>query len=167
MPTPVGHALGAIAAGTVARGRDPIARPWVAAAILAAIGIAPDLDLLWNRHSRETHSVGAALIIAGVAAWRRWPIAATRGRMFTAALLASLTHPLLDALGSDSAPPIGVMMFWPFSTTHIYFGAELFPGVTRAWWRPEFVGQIANAIGVEVLVLLPVFLFSTWRQWRK
>ena len=119
MPSPVGHALGAIAAGwTVADPATPRrARVWQMT-LLAGIGIAADLDLLIGRHSKETHSIGAAVIAAGVAALFRVPIASSRGRIFTAAFVAWLSHPLPDMMGDDSSPPFGVMTFWPFSTAH-------------------------------------------------
>ena len=166
MPSPVGHALAAIAVGTVARERGAIARPWLVAGILAAIGIAPDLDLLWNRHSRETHSLGAAIVVASIAAWRRWPVAGTRARVFVVVVLAWLTHPLLDALGSDSSVPIGVMAFWPLSTQHVTFGVEWFPSIYRAWWRPGFWQQNAYAVAVETALLGPALLLALWRRRR-
>ena len=166
MPSPVGHALAAIAAGTLASGRESIARPWVAIAILAAVGIAPDLDLLWNRHNRETHSIGAAIIVASIAAWRRWPVAATRARVFVVVLLAWFTHPLLDALGSDSSVPVGVMAFWPVSAQHFSFGVEWFPSIYRAWWRPGFWQQNGYAVAVETAVLAPA-VWLALRQRRR
>ena len=166
MPSPVGHALGAIAAGTVARGGGAVNRPWVAAAILGAIGVAPDLDLLWNRHSQETHSIGAAVIVASLAAWRRWPIASSRGWIFVAAFFAWLSHPLLDALGSDSSVPIGVMAFWPVSTQHVSFGVEWFPSIYRAWWRPGFWQQNAYAVAVEIAILAPAVGLALWQRRR-
>ena len=166
MPSPLGHALGAIAVGSLVSGRDGVSRPWVAAGIFAAIGIAPDLDLLWGRHNQETHSLGAAIIVASIAAWRRWPVAATPARVFLAVGLAWLTHPFLDALGSDSSVPIGVMAFWPISTQHVSFGVEWFPSIYRAWWRPGFWQQNACAAAVEATILGPAVGLALWRQRR-
>ena len=163
----MGHALGAIAVGTLASGRDATVRPWLAAGIFAAIGIAPDLDLFWGRHSQETHSVGAALIVAAIAGWRHWPVAATRARVFVAVLLAWLSHPLLDALGSDSSVPIGVMAFWPVSTQHVSFGVEWFPSIYRAWWRPGFWQQNAYAVAVETAILGPLVCLALWPRRRR
>ena len=105
-------------------GRSPVARrraqgAWAQAATLVAVGVAPDLDLLCGRHSAETHSVGAAVIVASIAAWRRWPVAASERRG--------------DASGSRSSSPgaaircstrsaatarrrSACMAFWPFSS---------------------------------------------------
>ena len=65
MPSPVGHGLAGLAAGWLSIRPQRLWRPGLRqAAILALISMAPDLDLLWGRHSRETHSVGAALAVA-------------------------------------------------------------------------------------------------------
>src|SRR4051812_36182546 len=119
MPSPVGHALSAVACGwLVAR---PPRKPRdfiVQVALLGALGVAPDLDLLIDRHRAETHSVGAAMIAGAVAAAWRWPIASSRWRVGVAAFLAWASHPMLDAFGADSKMPFGSMAFWPFSTSY-------------------------------------------------
>jgi hypothetical protein len=68
MPSPIGHALGGIAAGW---GRVP-RRDMAGAAILAAVSLAPDLDLLpvFQTHRGPSHSIGAAAL--GVMAL--WPL---------------------------------------------------------------------------------------------
>ena len=100
VPSPVGHGLAALAVGWAVAGRATSARgAWAQAATFVAVGIAPDLDLLWGRHSAETHSIGAAAIVASIAAWRRWPAAVTPSRIWLAVFLAWCSHPLLDAIG--------------------------------------------------------------------
>jgi hypothetical protein len=101
-------------------------------AILAGIGIAPDLDLLWGRHSMETHSIGAAAIVASIAAWQRWPVAScpsgspSRWRDVS-------PHP--DAMGGHVVP-IGVMLLWPFSGAHQTAGSVY--AISRRYWRDDF-----------------------------
>ena len=134
---------------------------------LAAIGIAPDLDLLWGRHSRETHSIGAAVLVAGVAAWRRWSVGGTtRTRVFLTVLLAWFIHPVLDAFSMDSNPPIGVTLWWPFSSAFVHSTHALFHPISRYWTR---VGTWPNnfmAAGYEVVLLAPLVALA-WIARRK
>lgn len=132
------------------------------AIVFGAIGMAPDLDLLIGRHSQETHSVGAALIAASIAAWRYWPEGATRGRIFLAVFAAWFSHPLFDAMSFDMGPPIGVMLFWPFSTEHWHTGVTVFDAIERHWDEPHFLRQNIGAVVRELLILVPT-LFLVWR----
>jgi membrane-bound metal-dependent hydrolase YbcI (DUF457 family) len=139
MPSPIGHGLAAIAVGLGVAGPAPdAAAAWRRIAILAAIGMAPDLDLLIGRHSRETHSLGAAAIVASLAAALRWPVATSRLRIWCTVALAWLSHPLLDALALDTSPPLGVMALWPFTRTHYQTGLSLFGPIARSVRQPGF-----------------------------
>jgi inner membrane protein len=169
VPSPIGHALGAIAAGTLAVGKAP-ARELIRRSLwLAAFGIAPDLDLLIGRHSAETHSVGAAALVGFIAAWFRCPVASSRTRIWLAVTLAWMSHPVLDWLGSDDSLPLGVMMFWPLSQEYVYAGAGWFAPITRRYWLPGFLEHTAMAIVRETVLLGPLAagaLFVTWRRLR-
>jgi membrane-bound metal-dependent hydrolase YbcI (DUF457 family) len=125
-------------------------------AILVAVGIAPDLDLLVGRHSMDTHSIGAAALVASVAAWQRWPVAPTRLTIWIAVALAWLSHPLLDALGSDTSAPIGVMAFWPLSSAHVQTEWGVFEAISRRYWRDDFWSLNVRAALREVLILAPI-----------
>jgi len=159
MPSPIGHGLAALAAGWGSAGiageRTRVVRQ---AAILVAVGVAPDLDLFIGRHSMETHSVGAAVIVATLAAWQRWPVAASRTRIWLAVAAAWMSHPLLDALGSDTSPPIGVMAFWPFSTVHVQTSWHVFGAISRRYWRDDFWSLNLASISHELIVLVPILL---------
>jgi hypothetical protein len=159
VPSPVGHGLAALAVGWAVAGRATTrGGAWAQAATLVAVGVAPDLDLLWGRHSAETHSIGAAAIVASIAMWRRWPVAATPWRIWLAVFLAWCSHPLLDALGRDGTPPLGVMAFWPFSTDYMLFPTRIFDAITRRYWEDDFVRHNVVAIGKEIMLLAPVAL---------
>jgi len=163
MPSPVGHALAAVAAGwTIARPAVDRRALFVQTAAFAAIGMAPDLDLLINRHSRETHSLGAAVIVASIAALMRWPIATDRRRIWLAACAAYLTHPVLDMLAPDHAPPIGVMFFWPFSRQHFETGWEIFLPISRDWGSPDLYANNLRAVVREMVILTPVVVLTWW-----
>jgi membrane-bound metal-dependent hydrolase YbcI (DUF457 family) len=160
--------MAALAAGWLVAGQ-PAARPALLkqVAILVAVGVAPDLDLLFGRHSMETHSIGAAVIVASIAAWQRWPVAASRTTTWIAVALAWLSHPLLDALGSDTSAPIGVMAFWPFSRAHFQTPFEVFGAISRRYWRDDFWSLNVSAMVREVLVLAPVLAIVVLARFKK
>jgi membrane-bound metal-dependent hydrolase YbcI (DUF457 family) len=155
MPSPIGHALGAAAAGwALDRERPSIRRT----ALTVAVGLAPDLDLLFGTHSTYTHSVGAVAIVTLIA-WL-----ATRDARLTAAVAAAwASHLLLDWLGSDSRDPIGIMALWPFSTAHYQSGFYVFNAISRRYWMPEqFIWGNLRAALREVAILLPVLALAYW-----
>lgn len=138
-------------------------------AILVVIGVAPDLDLLWGRHNMETHSIGAAALVASVAAWQRWPVAASRTTIWIAVAMAWMSHPILDAMGSDTSVPIGVMALWPFSSTHVQTTWEVFGAISRRYWRDDFMSINGSSMLREVLILGPVLVIVAvvrMRNWR-
>src|SRR5436189_880788 len=78
MPSPVGHALGGIAAGWLLQGPAGRGACLVdsrqAAVTFALLAMAPDLDLFLEVHRGPTHSLGAALAIGGLT----WLLVRTR-----------------------------------------------------------------------------------------
>ena len=152
MPSPIGHALGGIAAAWRILPRRPrLERRWTAIGIVAAIAAAPDFDLLVNDHRGPAHSLGAALIAGAVA------LLCTRSRRWgAAAALAWASHIALDWLGTDTRPPIGVMALWPWSHAYLESPLRLFPAISRRYWLAEFWLYNLKALFVELLILLPV-----------
>lgn len=129
--------------------------------------MAPDLDLLVGRHSQETHSLGAAFLVATIAAWGRWPIARTQPRIWLAAFIAWFSHPLFDASSFDLGPPVGVMLWWPFSREHWHTGLTVFGAIERHWdhegfWRQNFISFVR-----EMVILLPTLALVWWWRTRK
>lgn len=160
--------MGALAAGIAVAGFAADRRRRIRqVALILTIGLAPDLDLLWGRHSRETHSLGAAVLVASVAAWQRWPVASTRARIWWTTCLAWLSHPLLDMLGSDAAPPIGVMALWPLSTDHFLSGLDLFLPTWREYWMPGFWTHTLRTLLREVALLGPAATLVWWLRKRR
>jgi membrane-bound metal-dependent hydrolase YbcI (DUF457 family) len=167
VPTPIGHGLAGIAAGWsaggVARGdRQKLATQ---VGILAMLGMAADLDLLIDWHSGPTHSVGAAAIVAILAALWRWPIARTRWLIAAAAFAAWATHPLLDSLAPDTSPPIGVMAFWPLTTQYFITGLNVFMPIWRAPGNLKAVVHDIVAVLREIVILGPI-VYVTWKTGR-
>lgn len=158
MPSPLGHALGGIACGwplvpAAARARNA-ART---ALVVGAIAAAPDLDLLVNDHRGPGHSLGAALL-AGMVVW----MATRRPRWGAAAGAAWASHVLLDWLGTDTRPPIGIMALWPASTAYFQSSLQIFPAISRRYWLAEFWYYNVRALLVELAILLPIATLIVW-----
>jgi len=162
MPTPLGHALGGIAAGCALA---PVSNERSALAVLrrygpwfALLGAFPDIDLLVDAHRGPTHSFGAALIagLAALALTRQW-------RQAAAAACAYGSHVLLDWLGADTSIPVGVMALWPLTRDHFQSSIEIFDSVWRRNETPDFWSHNIKAVAREVVVLLPL----AWLALRK
>jgi membrane-bound metal-dependent hydrolase YbcI (DUF457 family) len=130
----------------------------VAGVTYAAMGVVPDLDLLVGSHSTYTHSIGAVGLVF-VATWA----VSKRPRVAAAVAAAWASHLLLDWLGSDTSPPIGIMALWPFSREHYQSSVYLFDAISRRYWLPEqFVWANLRAAVREVLILGPLAAGSYW-----
>jgi membrane-bound metal-dependent hydrolase YbcI (DUF457 family) len=155
MPSPIAHAIAGAVAGWVV---DPALRVKSGrVALYAAMGMAADLDLLVGAHSGPTHGLGAA-VIAGIGVWitgwgAGWNIS---WREACASAIAYASHTLLDWLGTDSSPPIGIMAFWPFSSGYYESSWHLFQAISRRYWLPEFWTSNLAALGRELLILVPI-----------
>ena len=175
MPSPIGHALGGIAAGWGVAPRHDVA----AAALLAAVAIAPDLDLLIGTHREITHSIGAAVIV-GVVAGTLWSSAFVLGRASrqgglrrdaarwaAAVSLAWCSHLLLDWLSNDTRPPLGVMALWPFTYDYYKSSLEIFPPVSRRYWESRFWIYNLRAAVTEVVILGPLAFLAVASAFRR
>ena len=155
MPSPIGHALGGIAIGWHVSPRQKLQT----VVVLAAVAIAPDLDLVFGTHREISHSIGAALA-AGLVA-----LVATRSPRWGAAIaLAWASHVLFDWLSNDTRPPIGVMALWPFTRDYYKASIEIFPPVSRKYWESRFWIYNLRAVVMEVVILGPVCLLAL--RWR-
>lgn len=167
MPTPVGHALGALLLTAPLRARFGW-RGTAAAAAVASAAVAPDLDLLVGRHSAETHSIGAAAL-AGVAVFAVMRARGSRAAAPWALVIgaAVLSHALFDWLGSDTSAPIGIMALWPFSRAYFESDLHLFMAVSRRYWLAEFWTYNLTALARELLTLGVPALAAEWWLRRK
>ncbi|MGH9310652.1 MAG: metal-dependent hydrolase [Vicinamibacterales bacterium] len=148
MPSPIGHALGGAAAGLAVASMPGII--WQRVAFFAVLGMLPDIDLLFGGHRGPTHSLGTSLI-AGLTL-----LAFTRNpRLSLASAAAYGSHTLLDWLGSDSSPPIGVMALWPITREYYESSVHVFYAVSRRYWMPGFVAHNVRALAWELVVLVP------------
>jgi membrane-bound metal-dependent hydrolase YbcI (DUF457 family) len=167
MPSPIGHALAGIAAGwSIAPPRSGGASARARAAVYGFAAAAADLDLLFGAHSGPTHGVGAAAM-AGILAW---VLLRSRGgphavRIAGAIALAYATHTLLDWLGTDTSPPIGIMALWPFSRGYYESHLHVFMAISRRYWLPEFWTYNLRALARELLIFVPiVWIAMRYRQ---
>lgn len=175
MPSPVGHALGGLAAGWLIAGAPPSSSSsaavpsiatWRGAIVLAALGTAADLDLLVGGHRTYTHSVGAVILIT-LATAALTPSSEPRLLTSLACGAAYASHLLLDWLGSDASPPIGIMMWWPFSSGYYESSLHWFLSTERRYWLPQFWTLNLIAAAREVGTLLPMAAAVYWLRRRK
>lgn len=160
MPSPVGHALAGIAAGYLVAGSGAPGRR--EGSLLTALvqtsrsgrcfgfgllGMLPDVDFMFGSHSTFTHSVGAVVVAGfGGAVLATRTHRGVRMRYGVAVAAAYGSHVLLDWLGTDDTPPLGVMALWPFSSRFFLSGREWFLGVCRQY--DELSCWLHNAQGV-------------------
>jgi membrane-bound metal-dependent hydrolase YbcI (DUF457 family) len=176
MPTPVGHVIGGIAAGWIVAAVRPGAGwrcAWREAALFGVLGASADFDLLFGAHRGPTHSIAAAVLV-GAAAWmvhhlRGAGAEGTGLRVGVACFLAYGSHALLDWLGRDTSPPIGVMALWPFNREYYESGLHLFMAVSRRYHQGwVFIRHNLSSLVRELAILVPllalVMLLRTRRQ---
>ena len=167
MPSPVGHALGGLAAAfavdAITR-RPRLTMPLLGAAV--ALAVSPDLDLLAGSHRTYTHSIGAAVIVAAAC----WLVLRVRhGTVAGTALLtaAYASHLPLDWLSKDTRDPRGLTALWPFSDRYYQAPWAVFGETSRRYWLPdEFIFSNAMEALLEVGVMLPLVLVA-WLVWSK
>ena len=79
------------------------------------------------------------------------------GALAIACALGYASHTLLDWLGTDSSPPIGIMALWPVSRQYFESSVHLFPAVSRRYWLPEaFWLPNLHSVLWELIILAPV-----------
>lgn len=158
MPSPVGHALGGLAAGWLVQkpAAAPAARRWASIGF-AALAVAPDLDLVFGTHRGAAHSLVAAAL-AGLTVWLVLrPRVAAAGRLAAACAAAYGSHVLLDWLGSDTSAPFGVVALWPFSAAYFIAPWHVFLPISRRIGQPELF-WMPNVLALlrEAIVLVPI-----------
>lgn len=170
MPSPIGHALAGVAVawtadlvpGDRAWRTAPVGAGWYLRAgdgltfACAALGAAPDLDLLFAAHRTVTHSIGAVFFVglfcAALAANARRPVA--RVALMCAAAYGS--HLFLDWLGTDTNPPQGIEALWPISREWFISGTDVFRETERREvWTSASMLKNLRAIVQEMAILGP------------
>jgi LexA-binding, inner membrane-associated putative hydrolase len=178
VPSPVGHAIAGTAIAWISEVLAPPSADAPASvgtdrhSLVLACAIAailPDVDIAFAMHRGWTHSIGATIGFAILAAFaaRTWGWPVVRCTLLGGAAYGS--HILLDWLGKDTAVPSGVMVFWPVSHTYFKSGLDVFAEISRRYWKPdEFIlGNLLSA-GREVAILGPVGAAAWWlNRWNQ
>ncbi len=173
MPSPIGHALAGVAAAWIVDllpgdrvwRTAPPSGSWYKRAgngltlSCAALGAAPDLDLLFGTHRTGTHSLGALVFVGLLAAM----LAASAGRPAARVALmcaaAYATHLLLDWLGADNYPPFGLQAFWPLSHEWFIARTPVFRQTAREQlWTSASMLKNITAIVQELAILGPAVI---------
>jgi membrane-bound metal-dependent hydrolase YbcI (DUF457 family) len=163
MSSPIGHALAGYAAGVLVAGRDERAATFPAntrdrVILFAGLACLPDVDFLFGAHSMYTHSIGAVLLVtiaAAVALRSSW-------RIVAACVVAYASHLLLDWLGNDTSPPIGIMALWPFNSGYYQVPVPIFLPVSRRYWLPNFWQYNLMVVGIEIALFGSLALAAHW-----
>ena len=182
MPTPVGHALGGIAAGYLVTGLFTAARAFIHTSVtpaylskhvpvlvgvvtLACLGMLPDIDFVFAAHREFTHSIGATLTVMAVSMVmvkrRRLEISCVVGAAYA-------SHIGLDWLTADSSFPVGIMALWPFSTDYYQSSLQwsVFLNVCRQIGEMQCWMNNGLALTRELTILLPATAALIWFQHR-
>lgn len=168
---PVTHAVAARMAASI--GRAPL--PRAAALLSVAAGLAPDLDAIfmpvgWDVylrvHEAGTHSIAGGAILAAVIAsvWRPFS-GLTYRPLFVTALIAVLTHVLLDVISGAT-----VRIGWPivygrttiglFAMADPWLAVPVTLGLLTALVSRRRIDRMAPATGLLVAVILGAKLGS-------
>lgn len=146
------------------------------------VSLAPDLDFIpglltgdaGRYHQGVSHSVtfalAAAALGAAVLALRRHPF----GASFAVLFAAYGSHLVLDLLGgTDSRPPLGMPLLWPFTDVVIQSPVPLFLGVRHNvwgtpadWLRSLFQWFNLASVALEVVLLGPFLIWGLRRRRR-
>ena len=174
MSTPLGHACCGVLVGTLAAWPRPLMRtPLRDAALFALFAQAPDLDFIPGImigepaafHHGISHSLGFAFLAGLVMSWVGYLRGGKTGalRWGVALGLVYLFQVLLDAVGLDTKPPVGVPLLWPFTGAYFYLDPPLFGDVRRSFDWPTILHNLRVA-GVEALCFgLPALLVLWYR----
>jgi len=180
MPTPIGHALGGIAAGylvtglfawsrgfiklSVERARSTKGTNLVGGAItLACMGMLPDIDFIFSAHREFTHSIGATAVLMMVTAvltnWRCVELPCVVGAAYA-------SHIGLDWLAADSSFPAGLMALWPFTSEYYLSSYDFFLFLNVCRQIGEVQCWINNGLALfrELTILVPVTAVVVWFQ---
>jgi inner membrane protein len=158
----IGHLFVASAASRYTLPRTPLRTLVAWTAVLLAISILPDIDLVLPKfgipdtftlgHRGATHSLLAALIVSALVTLVAWLTHFPPWRAALGALASIGTHSLLDTL----SPGPGIAWLWPFSTQRL----PTFPILPIAPVDHLFSRYGLSQLAAEAFVFLPFLLIA-------
>lgn len=177
MPSPVAHSLIGLAAANVPlKHRLYSSIFWFVFVVFAAN--APDLDFIpglmvgnINKyHHGISHSIGMAIIFALLSGGVAWLMKKPYKQVFVIALIMYSSHLLADYFTIDRVEPHGMQLLWPFSREYFLAPVQLFHPVEHGnigdaharVFDKIFSNENVVAAGVEILIVLPMWLFTFW-----
>jgi len=173
VPTPVGHALGGLAAYLAAPPGKRAHKDWTLLCATLFAALLPDLDLAIgpfagrSYHHYFTHSLGFTVLFADIVYWAmRGMGRASPGRDALVMGSAYFSHILLDMLTKDTTVPFGVQLFWPFADAFVISPVSVFSDVWRGSLTVTFGLHNWLAMGREILVLMPAVGLLWWLRRR-
>jgi inner membrane protein len=168
MPSPIGHGLAGLAIGfaiepVLPESATSTTRHLTKFALIGAIVAAmADADLVYSAiHRGMSHSIGATvllMIITGIVTG--WVTGRVQWRWVILVGAAHASHILMDWLGTDRYPPIGLEALWPFSREFYISGWDVFPPTERRVYLPGAVWTNVRALVAEVGIMGPIAVFS-------
>jgi inner membrane protein len=168
MPSPIGHGLAGLAIGlaiepVLPESATTTTRHLSKFALMGALVAAmPDADLLYSEvHRGVSHSIGATVLLMIIASVvTGWVTGRVQWRWVILVGAAHASHILMDWLGTDRYPPIGLEALWPFSREFYISGWDVFPPTERRVYLPGAVWTNVRALVAEVGIMGPIAVFT-------
>lgn len=178
MPTPVGHSLSGAIIYALTTKSENLVTSWrwgvtcMFAAALGDIDFLPalfgNLTLANSVHRYFTHTLLFAVVV-GLAALGILRMLGKPRRIRSAAVLFAclVAHILLDLLGKDYRPPIGVPFLWPFVRRSFSLPVQIFPSLLKDTYAEIVSLHNIGVMAFEVLVLGGLFaIVVAAKKWR-
>jgi membrane-bound metal-dependent hydrolase YbcI (DUF457 family) len=152
---------------------------WMPVLVIVIAANFPDIDFLfgWRNgnpnqyHQGWTHSIlFVAVVLVPIWWFSRSLFAQYSLPGFQILALAMASHLLLDILGHDTRPPVGIPLFWPFSELRVKSPIMIFPAVHKASDSGLFIHSLFSlhnlkVAGVETGIIGGVYaLFRVGRR---
>lgn len=162
MPSPVAHSLAGTAIQFMGRGPS-LRRQWLSLILLVFAANLADIDFIPGYfvgdprafHWGATHSLFAAIVLGGAVGM---VIGALTGRYRSSIVMSVLaygSHIPMDMLLGPSAFPLGLQVFWPFSTRRFMLPWSVFR------MAPDSISAGPVAAIRDVLII-PVIVRELW-----
>ncbi len=163
MPTPIGHSMAGAAIYVASTKGKHLLRSWkwlVVCMVFAALADIDFLPALFGRidianrvHRGPTHTLLFALVISGVV-YGTLRILGKPGvvRATSLVFLCMASHLILDVLGKDSRPPLGIPILWPLEKQSLKVPVEIFPYLRKDTYAELFGPHNIGVLAYEILL---------------